>query len=384
MRICIDVTELHKVNFISGIQRVVIEVTCRWIEKRKDVLLLVSCQSGTAFYEVDNFKYWEYYTKRTSNKNYVNKDKCLVIDDLGENDIFFDMDSVWMNPYKRSSLLSKLKKNGCKIAAHIYDIIPITDAQYCHEFTTLCFMEYIGAHLLNADLIISNANATIDAITNLVQGIQCTNFKTAVVPLGCDINKKQGNAIRTQIMEATEKRKYVLMVGTIEPRKNHEYVLNAFEKKLFAMDVSLIFAGRVGWNISSFIDRTLKHEQFGKRLFMWNDLSDEEITYLYNNAYLVAFPSYNEGFGLPIIEAIDRGVPVLATDIPVLREVGKEYCKYFSVNDVESFIGLVKEYISEPQLYEHDKNKLKEYVKNTWDECAEQMYENLALLGVDS
>ncbi len=378
MRICIDITEMYKVDFVSGIQRVVIEVTTRFIRDGKNLLLLVYDSGKSCFVEVDNNKYYDFYTKKSSDKDYLLPERCMSVSDFGESDIFFDMDSVWMNPLKRSYLLPELKKTGCKIAAHIYDIIPVTDAQYCHEFTTLSFLEYIGAQLENADLIISNAQATIDAIVELIKDTEISKVNGAVVKLGSDIKGGSKTAnVRESVKKIARSGKYVLMVGTMEPRKNHRYVLNAFEKVLFDKGINLVFAGRIGWNVESLIKDIKSHEKLGTQLFFENGLSDSEITYLYENCMLVAFPSFNEGFGLPIIEAFAKGAPVLAADIPVLREVGGEYCKYFSLEDVNTFADLVKNYIENPEEYAKDKERIKSYQRYTWDACAESMFEAL-------
>ena len=98
---------------------------------------------------------------------------------------------------------------------------------------------------------------------------------------------------------------------------------------------------------------------------------------MYENALVVAFPSFNEGFGLPIIESFDRGALCLAADIPVLREVGGDYCKYFSLENVDGFIEQVQFYINNPKEYMKDKEKIKLYQRFTWDECAKLMISEL-------
>lgn len=379
MRICIDITELYKVNFVSGIQRVVIEITTRWIRDGRNVLLLVYIPEQKCFGEVDNQKYYDFYTKKTDTKDYVKTQNRIEICDLGSTDVFFDMDSVWMNPLKRSYLLPRLRQNGCRIAAHIYDIIPITDSQYCHEFTTLSFMEYIGAQIQNADLIITNAQATLNAINKLIEGTEITSIHGAVVKLGSDIRKENNNqSIREKIKEIPQKGKYILMVGTIEPRKNHQYVLKAFDEILFEKGINLVFAGRIGWNVEDLVEYINGHKELNKRLFLLNDLTDSEISFLYENTMLVAFPSYNEGFGLPIIESFNKGAVVLAADIPVLKEVGEDFCRYFSLEDINSFVNLVEDYLKRPDEYAKDKEKIKNYKNYSWDESAERMYEVLS------
>lgn len=374
MKICIDVTEMVNVNFMSGIQRVVKEIAVHWIEKQYDIILLCYSIKERCFFIIDNNKYRDYYTGKNNEKNFITKKRFLV-DDFNENMIFFDIDSVWMNPLKRSYLLPILKKKGVKIAAYIHDIIPVTETQYCEEFTTLNFLEYIGAYLQYSDLLITGAQATISAINHLIEDTNVHNINGYVVQLGSDI--KQNNSekkVRKKIENIINKGKYVLMVGTLEPRKNHAFVLDAFEKCLFEEKINLVFAGRIGWNIQNLLKRIQKHEKLNKQLFFIDDASDTEISTLYENCLCVAFPSYNEGFGLPIIEAFSHNALVAANDIEVLHEVGGDYCRYFSLQKSDEFISIIKMYIENNDIYKADKEKIRSYEPVTWDECAEKMF----------
>ncbi len=371
--ICIDVTELLNVDYISGIQRVVKEVTVRWIERKEELLLLKYDTQKNWFWIVDSIKFYQYYIGKLKKKKLLSAKK-MKISEFGRQHIFFDMDSVWMNPLKRSYLLPALKEQGVKLAAHIYDVIPVTEAVYCHAFTTVCFMEYLGAQLKYADLIITNAHATVDALKQITEGTDAENIHTAVVKLGSDMQQyKSGQKVRDKIKKIPEKGAYILMVGTLEPRKNHKFILNAFDQKLFADELSLVFAGRIGWNIESFVTSVKEHCQFGRQLFLIEDATDEEISFLYKHTLAVAFPSYNEGFGLPVIEAIHNGAIVLAADIPVLHEAGGEFCRYFSLEHVDEFIDYVQTYRKYPKTYSEDKEKLNNYKSYTWDDCAAKM-----------
>lgn len=378
MVVCVDVTEMMKVNFTSGIQRVIKEITIRWINWGYDVRLLTYNSKYRYFEVIAKKDFYNYYAGKEKTKKFRVIDK-MQITDFNSSYIFFDMDSVWMNPLKRSYLLPELKKQGTRIVAHIYDIIPVTEAQYCHEFTTLSFLEYIGAQIQYADLIIANAKATLDAINELIKGTEVQSIEGRVIKLGCDIkNNACSEDATSEVKKISELGNYVLMVGTIEPRKNHKYVLEAFEKSLFSENVNFVFAGRIGWNMDDFLKYIEGHKELGRRLFFIKNATDADIIYLYENSLLVAFPSYNEGFGLPIIEAFARNAIVLAADIPVLHEVGEDYCEYFSLRDSEEFIGLVKKYLNDEEYRSKTKLKLKEYKRNTWDECAKQMYEELS------
>lgn len=380
MMVCIDISELYRVDFVSGIQRVVIEVTMRWLQENKQVRLLVFDTKRKKYIIVDNHKYLAFYQGETEQKNYLSK-RYMEISDFDDTCVFFDLDSAWMNTMKRSYLLPLLKKQGCRIVAHFYDIIPITEPQYCHEHTIAMFMEYVAAHLDNDDFYITNAYATKMAIQSLVSENTKEEIPCQVVRLGSDLKvSHSAGVIRKKIQTIMDDRPYFLMVGTMEPRKNHKYVLDAFDSKLFDMGLKLVIVGRQGWNIDDLIDRIESHPLYGQQLFWINDATDYEVKALYREAYGVLFASYNEGFGLPIIEALKMGTPVFAADKEVLKEVGGTYCEYFSLKDIDSLNSLLISYLSDDGRYARMKQRISEFEITTWDSCAAEMFNSLGNL----
>jgi glycosyltransferase involved in cell wall biosynthesis len=123
------------------------------------------------------------------------------------------------------------------------------------------------------------------------------------------------------------------MVGTLEPRKGHRQILEAFEH-LWSKgeDVKLVIVGRNGWLMEDFMARLEKHPEKGKKLFWLTGVSDEFLAKIYEACSCLLAASIDEGFGLPLIEAMHRGKPVLARDMEVFREIGGSHVNYFKEN----------------------------------------------------
>jgi hypothetical protein len=123
------------------------------------------------------------------------------------------------------------------------------------------------------------------------------------------------------------------MVGTLEPRKGYRQMLEAFEH-LWSKgeDVQLVIVGRNGWLMEDFVARLEKHPEKGKKLFWLTEVSDEFLAKIYEACSCLLAASIDEGFGLPLIEAMHRGKPVLARDIEVFRETGRLNVAYFKDN----------------------------------------------------
>jgi alpha-1,2-rhamnosyltransferase len=152
--------------------------------------------------------------------------------------------------------------------------------------------------------------------------------------------------VRTKIGSVfSPARPVYLAVGTLEPRKNHAYLLQVFQKLWDAGNNSaLLIVGRVGWMCEELLESIQRHPRFGQQLFFMDDVNDAELGYCYAHARALLFSSLVEGFGLPIIEALRRGLPVFASDIPVFREVGGEYLVYFDPVAPVSLVNLLREY----------------------------------------
>lgn len=386
MKIYIELTNLMNANFLTGIQRVVKENAIRMLEERMDdvVLMTYSGEKGS-FVLLNKDFFIEYFKYNRCEKKKVTTNRTLDYTKIPAGSVFFDMDSVWHNRLKRSFLYPALKQRGVKIVTLLHDLIPITHPQFCHKNTTMNFMTYAGAVLLHTDLVIATTEATRKVLDKLTDTLGIERKKSVVIPLGSDFSKHiddDGIAEEPdpEIVELATG-KYILMVGTVEPRKNHKLLVDALDAGLAdETDVNIIFAGKIGWNIEEFIERMRNHPLFGKRLFFFEQPNDASIEYLYKNAFAVAFPTFMEGFGLPVIEAFQHNTPVIASNIEVLREIARGFANYFDNSSPEDFIKCVKKLIDNPEEYKKKKDNLKNYVPVTWDSVTAAVLEAIDTL----
>lgn len=377
MKVYIDVSVLTLATFVTGIQRVTREIAVRLIEKEGDNVVLMHYNAKeNQYHRIDNRLFVGYYARGEGIKNRMITKQKIPYDEIGLGSVFFDLDAAWMCRVKRSWLLPQLKSQGARIVAHIYDIISVTHPQYCLERGVYNFMDYIGAHLQYADDIVVNAQATVDELCTLAGKLCLTLPRCHVVSLGADFGsweRVEETQIPEKVVAAVKSAPYILMVGTIEPRKNHELLLKAYDRKLKAAGYHVIMAGYMGWNMEDFAVALKNHPDYGKGIFHFSGLDDKAVSYLYQHTEFLAFCSYTEGYGLPIVEALQRGIPVLAADIPVLREVGGDYCAWFEQDDAEDLSRVVKEFQADGTRYGKMKLHIKDFKVVTWGECAEEM-----------
>jgi alpha-1,2-rhamnosyltransferase len=178
--------------------------------------------------------------------------------------------------------------------------------------------------------------------------------KLPIVPfhLGQDIRGTAGNraeSVRPHIADLVAHHRFYLSVGTLEPRKGYAELLEAFARR-WEQDTSLTLCivGKIGWKCHDELRRIRRSAYLDSRLFFLSDVTDAELSLLYQHCQAVVLPSLAEGFGLPLAEAIGLGARVIANDIPIFHEVGGDYPLYYgrapellnsAIDEMETRIG---------------------------------------------
>ena len=171
-----------------------------------------------------------------------------------------------------------------------------------------------------------------------------------------------------------------LMVGTIEPRKGHAEVLEAFDQLWAAGHaMNLVVVSKAGWMVDDTLARFRSHNRLGEDFFWFDAASDECLEDLYQCATCLIAASEGEGFGLPLIEAARHGVLIMARDIPLFREVAGDSAYYFGG---PASAGLAERVLEWLTLNEQGRAPLPHDMKwNTWAQSAAQLVESLNLEG---
>lgn len=145
--------------------------------------------------------------------------------------------------------------------------------------------------------------------------------------------------------------RYVLFVGTVEPRKNLDVLLAAWRRLREGSEEppALVVCGRVGW-VGDETRRALGRARDEGWLVHFDYAEDAELAALYRGALAVALPSWYEGFGLPALEACAAGAPVIASDLPVLREIAGDAALYAPPGDPAAWAEAVGRVIGDPVL----------------------------------
>ncbi len=173
-----------------------------------------------------------------------------------------------------------------------------------------------------------------------------------------------------------EKEKYVLYVGTIQPRKNIRFLIQAFKKfHDKSPEYKLVLTGKKGWLYEQIYEEVDKQNLQDSVIFT-GYIPDEDVIELYKNAFCFVFPSLYEGFGIPLLEAMSYNCPVISSFAASLAEVGGDACMYFDPKTDRDLIDDLLSLKDNPKLRNELIEKGQERIKNfSWQKCAEETLE---------
>ena len=250
-------------------------------------------------------------------------------------DVLFLPDSFWYPDFSICAV-KKAHRAGTSIVPLIHDIIPKTHPHVVRVNHSQRFIDSLDKLSFLIDAYICNSKFTLSETKKVFQQ-EHKNIPSTYFYLGSDFVFSP--PIKGQALHDGS----YLMVGTIEPRKNHLFVLEAFRSLWDSgNDVELVIVGRIGWSCERVISTIKQSKYLNSKLFYYSDASDEDLKSLYHGCKTVIIASEIEGFGLPLVEAMYFNKMVLASDIPIFKEVGEKYPYYFDLNDNKSLIELIE------------------------------------------
>lgn len=370
----IDITNIPKLRQYTGISRVVTEIAIRMIEDGVDVRLLSYDDAKHAYCVISNEYFLLCAKGVVTDKSRCYTDEFLKVEDMEPESVFFDVNSSWHTMPNRSWLLPKLKNKKIRIVPLLHDIIPVRHPQYMVGITLMRFMEFLMAHLKYADDIVVTTDFVTEDLKKLFKELNLPEKPIHKVGLGADFSiadaqtNTAAQVIDPEVVAALSGRKFLLTVGTVEPRKNHKVLIEAYEKKLADMGIDVVIVGRIGWEMEPLLNRIKANRNYGNGLYLFSGINDATLNYLYKKAFMVVFSSYIEGYGLPTIESLINGVPVICSDIQVMREVGGDFCDYFHPDDPDQLAAVVEKYHADNNKYLALRERLRtEYHPPVWD-----------------
>lgn len=262
-------------------------------------------------------------------------------------------------------LYRRMKRQGVRSVFMIHDLIPLTHAEYCRAGVDGIHQRRIHTALRHADGLISNSQDTADKLAN-----EASRAKLALPP-SVVARLAPGVTLQTCSTRPLEP-PYFLMLGTIEPRKNHWFMLHIWRRIVEILGErapKLVIVGRRGWECENVIDMLERCSPLRDHVIERAHCSDTELHAWMQHAQALLFPSFVEGYGMPLVEALAMRLPVIASDLSVFHEIARDVPEYIDPLDGPGWIMQILNYADDRSPARRSQfDRMSDFQPPTWAE----------------
>ncbi len=274
------------------------------------------------------------------------------------------------------------KAAGASIGCYIYDLIPATHPEYCDTNLVVAFTRALAEGLAFFDFLLAISEYSAGEVRRWLAAQGLPAIPVEAVPLAHDFRLPGQLAAPVPArwptaVAALQGRDYVLCVCTIEARKNHAYLFQLW-RHLLEQGVAvpeLVLVGRFGWRVADLYAQLRATGFLGGRIRVLHDLSDAELALLYQHCRFTIFPSFVEGWGLPVGESLTNGKVCIASNTSSLPEVGGELVDYIDPLNLHSGIAAVRRYLEDPAALAAREAEIRDHFQpRGWAEVGDRFF----------
>ena len=308
----------------------------------------------------------------------------------GKGDSFIILGAFWGMP-GNTPLMASLREQGVSLGIYLYDLIPITYPEYCSHGLTVAFTRELCEALHFIDFALAISEYTAQEMRNFIRTNGYHDIPIEAVPLAHSLTGTQAlvdadgapDPEWTEAISELRGRDFVLCVCTIEPRKNHQYLYDAW--KILKQDgvpvPDLVFVGRRGWHNDDFFTRLENSSYLNGSIRIVHDLSDTELATLYRACRFTVFPSIVEGWGLPVGESLSYGKLCVSSNVTSMPEVGGDLVEYIDPLNLRAGIETLRDLITNPAKVAQWEDCIRERFRpRSWNDVSRQFLAAVARL----
>ena len=371
-RLFLDVSTIIQRDHLSGIQRVVRAISKELVTNPQEigVELVYSKPDDPEFHRANSL------ITKFSRRGEKNTNDEWIEFCPGDILLFLDLHPAVVISHREK--IQFLRSKGVLVYHIVYDILPVLNRDFFWPELCSEFSEWLTV-ISNSDGAICISQAVADELKEWlhINGLKRLRpFRIGCFHLGADIKNSAPTRGQPDDAERVLAQLAVgpsfLMVGTIEPRKGQKQTLAAFDQ-LWAegLDANLVIVGKQGWKVEKLVETMRHHREMGKRLFWLEGISDEYLEKVYAVSTCLLAASEGEGFGLPLIEAAQHKLPIIARDIPVFHEVAGDHAFYFNGKKPDDLASAVRKWLELYQSGRHPKSDDMQWL--TWRQSTQQL-----------
>lgn len=377
-QLLVDISELVQRDARTGIQRVVRSVLKEWLENPPDHFRVQPVYATP----VEPYRYARRFAAQFTGTSVEGMSDEPI--DFAPGDVFFALDLQTHVQSSKARFYQHLRQQGVTVKFMVYDLLCILQPEHFMPGSADGHTKWLQV-VAECDGAVCISNAVADELRDWMGATAWNRFRPFdidSISLGAGVYDSAPTCGLPANVEAAlatfKQRPSFLMVGTLEPRKGHAQVLEAFEQLWKSgTDINLIIVGKQGWLVDHLADHLRSNTELDKRLFWLEGISDEYLEKVYSASTCLIAASYGEGFGLPLIEAAQHKLPIIARGIPVFREVAGAHAYYFTGEAPDVVAQTIKNWLI---LKEHglqpDSSALPWL---SWEQSAQQLLDALGI-----
>lgn len=243
---------------------------------------------------------------------------------------------------------NQCKAHGLRFALLFHDLIPVRRPEWCDRVVARTFRKWIDTTMPLCDTVFAVSHATAEDVEAYAheQRIRLSG-PVVVLPLGSEL----AQAPRARSARLPPPGSYALTVSTIEARKNHLLLFRVWRRMLEELPPervpTLVFAGRIGWLVADLMQQIANTDNLGGKLVIVESPSDAELAALYDGCLFTLFPSFFEGWGLPVTESLGFGKPCIISDRTSLPEAGGGMVRSFDPDNLSDAYAVIRNAIED-------------------------------------
>jgi glycosyltransferase involved in cell wall biosynthesis len=296
-------------------------------------------------------------------------------------DVILAPGAHWYHPNYAGLIEQARRDHGIRFALLVYDIIPLRRPEWCEPGLIRIFTLFMNAVLPLADSLFTISRfSAADILRHAAENRIALRSDPVALPIGTGF-REAANAANALVAELdVPKGPYILVVATIEARKNHLLLFHVWRRLLDEMPresvPTLVMAGRLGWLVEDLFTQLRNCDFLGGKIVQIESASDGDLEALYAGCLFSVFPSFYEGWGLPVTESFSFGRPCVISNATSLPEAGGDLARYFDPANTAEAYAVIRELIEQPETLRALRERTeREFQPVPWRATAEALVE---------
>jgi len=371
-QLLLDVSVLAIADAKSGIQRVGRSIFNELLNSPPENHTVRAIRFSDGYYH-----YADAFTAKAGHALHTGSDEPV---DFYQGDIYLSLDLNMHIVPEVEAIYRDMGNKGVELFFIVYDVLPIQHPEWWPAEISPMYRAWLESLARHASGLCCISAAVAQDVSTWMEQHPPQRVRPGPGVYSFHLGADVQNSLPTmglpdsaeETLDSIQNSHSFLMVSTIEPRKGHRQTLDAFELLWDqGLDIKLVIAGRRGWLVDSLLQRINEHPENGKRLLWLDGISDEYLEKIYAASTCLIAASEGEGFGLPLIEAAQHRLPILARSLPVFKEVAGEHAHYFEGLSPQALAHAIQEWLA---LYLNNRHPQSTHLPwLNWKQSAQQL-----------